>query len=101
MEDDRIIGCLPGETPASIVAGYQALQNARLAAHVNELESALANAHARVVELERMVVWAVEHGAMFILNRMIFDDDGFQAETQCVGTPASILAAVAEAMGGK
>jgi hypothetical protein len=99
MEDDRIIGCLPGETPASIVAGYQALQNARLAAHVNELESALANAHARVVELERMVVWCIRHEA-----GLAGDDDVYLMwgdRSIMLQDDDNGLAAVEKAMGGK
>lgn len=121
MEDDRIIGCLPGETPASIVAGFRALQNARLntalaaaQSRIEELEKLAylgehhfpdltykarfeemvpqyRAAQSRIAELERMVVSAVNQGMWY--------EDGCETFIECDGTPASILAAVEKAMG--
>lgn len=81
MDDDRIIGCLPGETPASMVMAYQELR------HHRELTAA----QARIEKLERMVVWCVEGDV---------DGSMIMNEVNC-GRSSSILAAVEMAMGEK
>lgn len=56
----------------------------------------------RIAELERMVVWAVESSGFAQLDSMngrLWL--GRSKSIDCDGTPASILAAVEKAMGGK
>ena len=57
---------------------------------------------ARVAELEAMVVWAVKHGAELEGDRVwwfrLLSEDSGSVDIECDGTPASILAAVQQAM---
>jgi len=57
---------------------------------------------ARIAELEAMVVWAVQHGAELEGDRVwwfrLLSEHSGPVDIDCDGTPASILAAVQQAM---
>ena len=65
-------------------------------------QAELTAAQARIEKLERMVVWAVKHGAEVEGDRMwwfrMLGEDSGDVSADCDGTPASILAAVQQAM---
>lgn len=60
MEDDRIIGCLPGETPASIVMAYQAIERARVASENRRLLDVVATLESELAEARALLVTALE-----------------------------------------
>jgi hypothetical protein len=72
---------------------------------VAELKDTLETERARIAELERAVVWAVNHRAMQSAigsaGLLEWSNDYGQFVKCCDGTTAGILAAVLEAMGGK
>lgn len=74
----------------------------RVCQDCERMREALADAHARIERLERMVVWAVKHGAEVEGDRMwwfrMLGEDSGDVSADCDGTPASILAAVQQAM---